>query len=84
VKALVDLLSGSCDQTREQLSAYLEGELTGVRRLRVRMHLAGCSACSAALRSLRKTVERLRELGDLPDATPSVAPAVVARVRELD
>lgn len=80
----MDIVRGSCDQTRDQLSGYLEGELRGLRRLRVRMHLAGCSACRAALRSLRKTVERLAELGDMAPATPSVAPAVVERIRRLD
>lgn len=80
----MDMLVGSCAETREQLSAYLEGELKGLRRLRVRMHLAGCSACTAVLRSLRKTVERLRELGDISPATPSVAATVVERIHELD
>jgi anti-sigma factor RsiW len=84
MKALMDAVVGSCDRTRDQLSAYLEGELKGLRRLRVRLHLAGCSACTAALRSLRKTVERLRELGDVSPANPSVAPAVVERIRRGD
>jgi anti-sigma factor RsiW len=78
----MDIVAGSCDQSRDQLSAYLEGELKGLRRLRMRVHLAGCDACTAALRSLRKTVERLRELGEAILATPSVAHAVVERIRE--
>jgi anti-sigma factor RsiW len=86
MRSLMDMMVGSCEQTREQLSAHLEGELTGWRRLRVRLHLAGCDACSAVARSLRKTVERLHELEEslVPESTSSVAPAVLERIRRLD
>ena len=82
----MDMMVGSCAETREQLSAHLEGELTGLRGLRVRLHLAGCDACSAVARSLRRTVERLHELEDsfVPDQAPSVAPAVLERIQRLN
>lgn len=82
----MDMMVGSCAETREQLSAHLEGELTGLRGLRVRLHLAGCDACSAVARSLRKTVEHLQDLQDSfsPEPAPSVAPAVLERIRRLD
>lgn len=82
----MDMMVGSCEETREQLSAHVEGELTGLRRLRVHLHLAGCDACSAVARSLRKTIERLHELEDnfAPGPAPSVAPAVIERIRRLD
>jgi anti-sigma factor RsiW len=86
MKALMDMLVGSCEQTREQLSDHIEGELRGLRRLRVRLHLAGCSACSAVARSLRETVERLRQLEEsfAPRPAPSAAPAVLERLRDPD
>lgn len=82
----MDMMVGSCAETRELLSAHIDGELTGVRRLRVRLHLAGCDACSAVARSLRTTVERLHELEDrfAPEPAPSVAPAVLERIQRLD
>ena len=82
----MDMMVGSCAETREQLSAHLEGELTGLRRLRVRLHLAGCDACSAVARSLRRTVERLHGLEETfaPGPAPSVAAAVLERVQLLD
>ena len=82
----MDMMVGSCAETREQLSAHLEGELTGLRGLRVRLHLAGCDACSAVARSLRRTVERLHELEETfaPEPAPSVARAVLERIRRLD
>lgn len=84
MRSLMDMMVGSCTETREQLSAHLDGELTGLRRLRVRLHLAGCSVCSAAARSLRTTIERLHQLDQafVPGPAPSVVPAVLERIRE--
>lgn len=86
MRSLMDTMVGSCEETREQLSAHVEGDLTGLRRLRVRLHLAGCDACSAVARSLRATIERLHELEDrfVPEPAPSVAPAVLERIQRLD
>ena len=86
MRSLMDMMVGSCADTREQLSAHIDGELTGMRRLRVRLHLAGCDACSAVARSLRTTIERLHELEDsfVPEPAPSVAPAVLERIQRLD
>lgn len=83
---LMDMMVGSCAETRELLSAHVEGELTGLRRLRVRLHLAGCDACSAVARSLRTTIERLHELEEsfVPEPAASVAPAVLERIQGLD
>ena len=82
----MEMMIGSCDETRELLSAHVDDELRGLRRLRVRLHLAGCDACSAAVRSLRKTIERLHELEDTfaPGPAPSVAPAVLERIQRVD
>jgi anti-sigma factor RsiW len=86
MRSLMDMMVGSCAETREQLSAHVDGELTGMRRLRVRLHLVGCDACSTVARSLRNTVERLHELEDsfVPEPAPSVAPAVLERIQRLD
>jgi anti-sigma factor RsiW len=82
----MDMMVGSCEETRELLSAHVEGELSGLRRLRVRLHLAGCDVCSAVVRSLRKTIERLNELEGtfVPDPAPSAAPSVLERIQRLD
>jgi anti-sigma factor RsiW len=86
MRSLMDMMVGSCEETRELLSEHVDDELTGLRRLRVRLHLAGCDACSAVARSLRKTVERLHELEDtfVPEAAPSVAPAVLERLQQIE
>jgi putative zinc finger protein len=45
-----------------QLSAYIDGELTGAERDDLEQHLTGCSDCSATLRALRATVADMRAL----------------------
>ena len=52
----------------EQLSAYIDGELTGTGRDDLEQHLTGCSECSATLRGLRATVADMRAL---PSPVPS-------------
>jgi len=52
----------------EQLSAYIDGELTGTDRDDLEQHLTGCSECSATLRGLRATVADMRSL---PAPVPS-------------
>jgi predicted anti-sigma-YlaC factor YlaD len=72
----------TCDETRERLSAQLEGALRGREAKRVLRHLARCPQCREALRSLARTVDGLRSLGRWePPARPSVANAVVDRIR---
>src|SRR5437660_8141806 len=52
----------------EQLSAYVDGELTGDERDDLEQHLTGCSDCSATLRALRATLADMRAL---PAPVPS-------------
>ena len=52
----------------EQLSAYIDGELSGTDRDDLEQHLTGCSECSATLRGLRATVADMRAL---PSPVPS-------------
>jgi predicted anti-sigma-YlaC factor YlaD len=74
----------TCGETRDLLSAHLEGVLGGREAKRVLRHLARCPHCRGALRSLARTVDGLRSLeradAYAPDRT-SVVDAVVARIR---
>ena len=81
MRVLAHFWTGSCHETSELLSAHLEQDVPLTQRGRVRRHLARCAACQAVLRSLGRVVAELRALR-LNDASfPSVADAVVARVR---
>ena len=76
------LVNGSCEETSQCLSAHLERDLRGPRRLRVTRHLARCGPCRAALESLNRTIECLRSLGRVEFLPlPSMADAVIDRVR---
>ena len=80
----MDAVVGSCEETQEQLSDRLEGDLRGLRRLRVAAHLARCDRCRAVMRSLSRTVEQVRLLGRgdfSPPPGPSVSDDVVERIR---
>ncbi|MBC7261627.1 MAG: zf-HC2 domain-containing protein, partial [Chloroflexi bacterium] len=52
---------------QEELSAFLDGQLTRQERLRVQKHLERCAACRQDLASLQQTVALLR-------ATPTIKP----------
>jgi anti-sigma factor RsiW len=51
----------TCDETRDLLSPYADGELDLVRALEIERHLAGCPACAAALEGLRSLSARLAD-----------------------
>jgi anti-sigma factor RsiW len=51
----------TCDETRDLLSPYADGELDLVRAVEVERHLAGCPACAAALQGLRSLSARLAD-----------------------
>jgi predicted anti-sigma-YlaC factor YlaD len=75
----------TCAETRERLSAVLEGALNGREAKRVLRHLARCPKCREALRTLARAVDGLRSLGRadaLAPHQPSVAPAVVERIQK--
>ncbi len=52
---------------RDQLSAYIDGELKAPAAERLERHLADCGRCRAELEQLRATIGALREL---PEAEP--------------
>jgi anti-sigma factor RsiW len=87
IQSIVDVLMrpwvASCEETRERLSAHLEGELQGREANRVLRHLARCPRCREVLRSLARAVDGLRSLGQAtgPVPVPSTAYAVVDRIR---
>jgi predicted anti-sigma-YlaC factor YlaD len=73
----------TCAETREHLSAHLEGELRGRESKRVLRHLARCPRCREVLRSLSRAVDALRSLGqaDASPLVPSAADSVIDRLR---
>lgn len=62
-----------CDEMRDRLSPYLEGELGDSERKELEAHLGECADCAALLAVLRESVASLRAM---PEADP---PASLAR-----
>ena len=65
----------------EQLSGFLEDELSPQTRSEVTAHLEACAECSALLGELRRVLSRARALDDHPpraDLWPGVAAAIGA------
>jgi anti-sigma factor RsiW len=82
MRKLLQVLGGSCGETAERLSDYTDGELGRLRRARLQLHLAMCSACRAVLASLRTTLDELRRLGHAEaEPSPQLAKTVVERIR---
>jgi predicted anti-sigma-YlaC factor YlaD len=79
----VGVLEASCAATAEALSDRLEGELGGMRRLRIGRHLARCARCRAMLALLARLVSTLRAVRAI-EARPcaSLVEDAVARIRE--
>jgi anti-sigma factor RsiW len=67
----------TCDEARELLSPFADGELDLVRALEIERHLAECPACAAALEGLRALSARLAD----PALYHRPPAAVAARVR---
>lgn len=65
----------------EQISAYLDGELTGNEQSQLVAHLGACGKCSAELEELQRVRSAVRSLpvldlprGIVPEADPVVVP----------
>ena len=57
---------GSCREILQNLSAFIENDLTGELRTRVETHLADCDDCRHCAEELRSTILLLRDSGARP------------------
>jgi anti-sigma factor RsiW len=65
----------SCKQITELVTAYAEGQLRFMDRLRFRLHIGMCPACKAYVRQLQATA---KALGKLPE--PEIPPELQAEL----
>lgn len=65
----------NCENFKEQLSEFLDGQLPPDQAQALEAHLAGCQACRSELEALRKTVTLVNRLPHL--AAPPAMPAMV-------
>ena len=55
------MIAMSCDEHREQLMAYLDGELGDAEAEEVRSHLEECETCRDDLEKFRRDLEKARQ-----------------------
>jgi len=55
--------SQRCRELVEQLSRFIDGDLTGVERRAVALHLRKCPCCDDFVESLRQTVRVCQDAG---------------------
>lgn len=60
----------TCWQARQEVSDYLDGELTAARRSAVEAHLAGCASCPALYQALVGATSSLSALRDPENVIP--------------
>jgi len=70
-----------CRRVRDNLAAYLDGEVKGGARQIIREHLAECEACRRHLEELKETWRLLDQL-EAPIVHRKFAEEVVTRARE--
>jgi anti-sigma factor RsiW len=69
-----------CDTWREDISAWIDGELTPQRRRDLTLHLQGCDSCGRALRAFEQVTAVMRAARP-PGVSPRVTDAAMALVR---
>jgi hypothetical protein len=73
----------NCQDLKELLSAYADGELVGTQRDFVEEHLAGCADCRATLADYTKTREQLLSLRATPPI-PDIKEATMFKIKLLE
>lgn len=73
----------NCRRVSSLISAYMDGELTGVEMLQIRRHLDDCPACTSQYESLRSTKQLLSRL-PYPEPRPGLAQALCARLDSIE
>lgn len=77
----------SCQELVELITEYLEGALSGERRLAFEQHIAICPPCRAYLAEIRRTVEAagtLTETAIPPEARDAMLAVFRDWRREVD
>ncbi len=70
----------TCTEIRENLAAYLDGEIEGASRRAMDSHLSGCSACLGEKRA-QAAAWRLLDLDDAPAVPAGLGDRILARAR---
>jgi len=70
----------SCNKVQPKLSAYLDGEMSGVEMMQFRTHINDCRTCQSELNGLRAVHSMMRDLPAGPEPSEQLADKVMMRV----
>jgi len=73
----------NCKAVQNQLSAYLDSELSGNEMLAIRQHISGCEACCEEEKALR-TLKRMLASSRTPEPSDDLADRLCAAVFAKD
>ncbi len=73
----------NCRHISRLLSAYIDGELTGVEMLEIRRHLDACRSCNLQYESLRYTKQLLSHLA-YAEPRPGLDKRICARLESIE
>jgi len=73
-----------CDDVRENLVAYLDGEVTPDERDRIESHLAGCEACGRERTALDTTGDLLSLIGGRVEGAPDLTERLLGADGDVD
>src|SRR6516225_4307226 len=74
----------NCEQTRNLIHGYVDGELDLVRSLEIEQHLHECAACSEAHEGLQSLRASLRAGALYLTSPPSLKRRIQASLRKVD
>jgi anti-sigma factor RsiW len=72
----------NCDESREAIGQYVDGELDAKRRSELEEHLAGCEACSEVFRQAKQLQEDIRLNAPYYRAPSGLESSVRERLRD--
>ncbi len=72
-----------CNDVREELIAYIDGELSSMGMRAIEAHLAGCPECTTEWEGLRKMTEWIHQMESIPPS-PDWWEKLEARLHQLN
>jgi anti-sigma factor RsiW len=73
-----------CEQCRDELTAYLDGELSEARARDVKVHTESCRSCAAELRALKDSAEFVESRVHTVELRPVVWQGIRGRISAME
>lgn len=75
--------AATCDELRRELSAFLDGELSAEKAVRLARHLERCDECRARYESEKAAVKRLKAVRE-PPVPPELRRRIIQELLDED